>query len=193
MERTKVAAGLMLTAPFIPLLFMGEEFAASAPFLYFADHEDPAMAKLVSEGRKNEFAAFGFAEKDVPDPEAPETFERCKMDWNEAGEGQHKEMLNWYRSLIQLRRNLPALNDGDLGHIKIACDEEQRLLDIHRPGLGRGDVRILANLGTNPAKFDCASGYRVELASRAGIEPETDAISLPPDSLVILSMRGRVS
>ncbi len=190
MERAKVAAGLVLTASFLPLLFMGEEFAASTPFLYFADHDEPEMAKLVSEGRKKEFAAFGFAEKDVPDPEAPETFHRCKMDWMEIDSGKHKEMLNWYRSLIQLRRNLPALNDGDLGHLKVAYDEQQRWMDIHRPGLGRGDVRILANLGSEPAKFDLASGYCVELKSNADVVHEADRITLPPDSLAILSTQS---
>ena len=108
MDRAKVAAGLMLTAPFVPLLFMGEEFAASTPFLYFANHEEPEVARLVLEGRAREFAAFGFSEKDVPDPEAPETFARSKLNWAEAEDGRHKEMLAWYRSLIQLRRRLSA-------------------------------------------------------------------------------------
>ena len=186
MERAKVAAGLVLTAAFMPLLFMGEEFAASTPFLYFADHEEPEMARLVSEGRKKEFAAFGFTEKEVPDPEARQTFERSKLNWDEVGEGKHLEMLNWYRSLIQLRRKLPALNDGDRGHLSVAYSEEKRWLDISRPGLGRGDVRILANLGTEDARFDLAAGYRVELASSSRIAVETDAITLLPDTLAIL-------
>ena len=94
----------MLTAPFVPLLFQGEEFAASTPFLYFADHEDAEMAKAVREGRKREFAAFGFGSRRVPDPEARETFERSKLNWEEVGEGGHTEMLEWYRALIRLRR-----------------------------------------------------------------------------------------
>ena len=185
-ERAKVAAGLVLTSPFVPLLFMGEEFAASTPFLYFADHDEPEMAKLVSEGRKKEFAAFGFGEKDVPDPEARETFERSKLNWSEPEEDKHKEMLNWYRSLIQLRRSLPALNDGDLGHLKVAFDEKQRWLDIRRRGLGGGDVRILANMGDAPAKFDVAERAHVELASRSGIGLDDGAICLPPDSLAVV-------
>ena len=186
MERAKVAAGIVLTAAFVPLLFMGEEFAASTPFLYFADHDEPEMAKLVSEGRKKEFAAFGFTEKEVPDPEARETFERSKLNWPEVDEGKHKEMLAWYRSLIQLRRRLPALNDGDLGHLRVECDEQGKWLEITRPGLGRGDVRILANLGTDPACFSTDAGHRIELASQGGIEQRGDEIILPPDSLAIL-------
>jgi maltooligosyltrehalose trehalohydrolase len=186
MDRAKVAAGLMLTAPFVPLLFMGEEFAASTPFLYFADHEEPEMAQLVREGRRREFAAFGFAEKDVPDPEAPETFARSKLNWAEAEGGHHKEMLAWYRSLIQFRRRLSALNDGDLGHIQIHYDEDARCLDIRRPGLDRSDVRVLANLGTHEASFQVDDEHRVELASRAGITHNAGEVVLPPDTLVVL-------
>ena len=144
------------------------------------------MARLVSEGRKREFVAFGFTEKEVPDPEAAETFVRSKLNWDEVGEGKHSEMLNWYRSLIQLRRKLPALNDGDRGHLSVNFDEQRCWLDISRPGLGRGDVRILANLGTKDARFDLADGYRVELASSSRIAVETDAITLQPDTLAIL-------
>jgi maltooligosyltrehalose trehalohydrolase len=187
MERAKTAAGIVLTAPSVPLLFMGEEFAASTPFLYFADHDEPEMAKLVSEGRKREFAAFGFAEKEVPDPEARETFEHAKLNWSEADEGKHMEMLNWYRALIRLRRNLPALNDGDRGHLSVAFSEEKRWLDIHRPGLGRGDVRILANLGIEDVRFDVVAGYRMELASSGEIVFEGNGVALPPDTLAILS------
>ena len=102
-ERAKVAAGLMLTAPFIPLMFQGEEFAASTPFQYFADHDDPEMARAVSEGRRREFAAFGWDPEVIPDPEKVETFERSKLKWDEAREDQHAEMMEWYRSLIRLR------------------------------------------------------------------------------------------
>src|SRR5580692_3885351 len=87
MDRAKVAAGIVLTAPFVPLLFQGEEYAASTPFLYFADHEEE-LAKLVSAGRRREFAAFGFGEAEIADPEARETFERSKLSgtrWSRDG------------------------------------------------------------------------------------------------------------
>jgi maltooligosyltrehalose trehalohydrolase len=187
MERAKVGAGILLTAPFVPLLFMGEEFAASTPFFYFADHEEPEMARAVSEGRKREFAAFGFAEKDVPDPEARETFERSKLRWAEADEGRHKEMLVWYRSLIQLRRRSTALNDGDMGRTRVRFDEEGRWLEMERPGIGGGGVRVLANLGKREAEFEAGEGVRVELTSRAGVGIEAGRIVLPPDTLAVLS------
>jgi maltooligosyltrehalose trehalohydrolase len=182
MERAKVAAGIVMTAPFIPLIFEGEEYAASTPFLYFADHEEPEMARLVSEGRKREFAAFGFSELEVPDPEARETFERSKLNWDEVEQGYHAEMRAWYRSLIHLRRASLSLNDGDIGHLSAECDEERRWLRVDR-----GDVQVLANLGGEAASFDVPEGFRVALCSRVGVTADGGKISLPPDTLVVLS------
>jgi maltooligosyltrehalose trehalohydrolase len=182
MDRAKVAAGLVLTAPFLPLLFQGEEFAASAPFLYFADHEDPEMARSVSKGRKQEFAAFGFAEQEIPDPEARQTFERSRLNWDEVGEGAHAEMLDWYRQLIRLRRQSPSLNDGDLGHVSVSYDEAKRWLLMDR-----GDVRVVLNLGQEAAGFDVPEGMRIALASRHGLIVADGRISLPSDTLAALS------
>ncbi len=137
MQRAKVAAALVFTAPFVPMLFQGEEFAASTPFQYFADHDDPKMAKSVSEGRRREFAAFGWDPASIPDPENPETFRRSKLNWEEIGDGRHAEMLEWYRKLIHLRRNSPSLNDGDLHNITVAFDEDDRWLTIDRKGRAR--------------------------------------------------------
>jgi maltooligosyltrehalose trehalohydrolase len=182
MDRAKVAAAIVLTAPYMPLLFQGEEYAASTPFLYFADHEEPEMAKAVSEGRKKEFAAFGFGEAEVADPEARETFERSKLNWDEVGEGYHAEMRNWYRALIALRRGSLSLNDGDIGHLSAQCDEERRWILIDR-----GGVQVAANLGQQEASFDVPEGFRVVLVSREGIASSDGKISLPPDTLAVLS------
>jgi maltooligosyltrehalose trehalohydrolase len=182
MECAKVAVGIVLTAPFVPLLFQGEEYAASTPFLYFADHEDPEMARLVSEGRKREFAAFGFAERQVPDPEQRGTFERSKLNWDEVREGEHGAMLDWFRRLIHLRRSSPSLNDGDKGHTRVRFDEERRWL-----AMDRGGVQVLANLGEQEASFDVPGGYRVALVSREGMGSDGGAIVLPPKSLAVLS------
>jgi len=182
MERAKVTAGIVLTAPAVPLIFQGEEFAASSPFQYFADHDDPQMAKAVSEGRKREFAAFGWDPRVIPDPESAETFERSKLRWDEANEGRHKEMLEWYRKLIHLRRRSAALNDGDLGHVKVQFDEEQRWLSM-----GRGLVKVMFNLGNRPVEFNVEEGARLALASREDVTVTENKVVLPPDSLVVLS------
>jgi maltooligosyltrehalose trehalohydrolase len=182
MDVAKVAAGLVLTAPFVPLLFQGEEFAASTPFLYFADHNDAEMAKAVLKGRRTEFAAFGFAEQEIADPAAMETFERSKLNWLEVNEGNHKEMLAWYRALIRLRRRSIALNDGDMGHIKVRFSEEGRWL-----AMDRGAVQVLANLGSLEARFEMPEGFRLELASREIGGRDASEIILPANTLAVLS------
>jgi maltooligosyltrehalose trehalohydrolase len=182
MDSAKVAAGILLTAPFVPLLFQGEEYAASTPFLYFADHEDAEMAKAVREGRKREFAAFGFAEKDVPNPEDRETFARSKLNWKELREGSHVEMFEWYRALIRLRRRSISLNDGDLGHTKVRFSEEKRWL-----AMDRGGVQVLVNLGREDAVFEVPAGFRVALVSLEEVVSHTGKIVLPANSLAVLS------
>jgi maltooligosyltrehalose trehalohydrolase len=190
MQRAKVAAALIFTAPFLPMLFQGEEFAASTPFQYFADHEDPKMAKSVSEGRRREFAAFGWDPAVIPDPENPETFRRSKLNWEEIGEGRHAEMLEWYRKLIHLRRNSPSLNDGELHNITVAFDEDDRWLTIERKG-EHGSMRVLCNLGDQPVELPNPDLLPVVLASPDGVQAVDEIIFLPPDSVAILSNESR--
>src|SRR5271165_1332593 len=185
-DRAKVAAGLVLTAPFIPMLFQGEEFAASTPFQYFTHHEDPEMARAVSEGRRRDFAAFGWKPEEIPDPEKMETFERSKLDWSEIHDGRHAEMLEWFRKLIHLRRTSRSLNDGDLGHISVAFDEDRRWLTMER-----GLVKTLCNLGDAAAEFENPERFPLLLASRDGVQVVEDKVLLPPDSLAILSGETR--
>lgn len=103
----KLAAAFLLLAPHTPLLFMGQEYDEAAPFQFFADFQDPALKKAVSEGRRSEFKDFDFNE--VPDPEDPATFERSKLTWADAPENQ--DMLEWYRRLLQLRRERVAAGE----------------------------------------------------------------------------------
>lgn len=182
MERAKVAAGITLMSPFIPLIFEGEEFAASTPFQYFADHDDPAMAKAVLEGRKREFAAFGWNPDVVPDPEKVETFERSKLKWDEIDEGKHQQMLEWFRQLIHLRRHSSSLNDGDMGHVKVNFDEKKQWLTMER-----GLIRVLCNLGKEAVELENPAQHPLALASRPEIDVHGDKVLLPPDSLAILS------
>jgi len=180
-ERARVAAALVLTSPFVPMIFQGEEWAASSPFQYFADHENAEMARMVSEGRKREFAAFGWDPSQVPDPEKRETFERSKLNWDEAGEGEHAAMRAWYRDLIRLRRGTPALNDCEPGRTLVTIDEEERWLEMER-----GPVRVLCNLGPAPREFPAPEGARIVLSSRAGAVVSDASVSVDPDAVVIL-------
>ncbi len=183
MDAAKVALGLTLTAPFIPMLWMGEEFAATTPFLYFADHEEEEMRKLVSEGRKRDFAAFGWDEDEVPDPEAPETMERSKLDWSEAHTGKHAEMLRWVKDLIQLRRSSLDLNDGDFGHAEVSCGANGKSLSMRRNA-----VRVLVNIGDAVLMEALLPGETLRLASRAEVEVTEQGVRLPGMSLAILHL-----
>jgi maltooligosyltrehalose trehalohydrolase len=185
MDLAKIAAGIVLTAPTVPLLFQGEEYAASTPFLYFADHDDPEMAKAVAEGRKKEFAAFGFDSQEIPNPEARETFEHSKLNWQEVNEGHHKEMLEWYRALIHLRRNSTWLNDGDRGHTRIHSDDENRWMVMDR-----GGVQILVNLGEEEALVELPEGFNIALSSRDGVVRTKNDVSIPPATLAIFTNEG---
>jgi|SRR5581483_104683 len=101
-------SALLLTTQFTPMLFQGEEWAASTPFQYFTDFSDPQLARAVRDGRRREFEDFGWRPEDVPDPNAPETFERSKLNWAELDHPKHRKVLDWYRSLLALRRRLPV-------------------------------------------------------------------------------------
>jgi maltooligosyltrehalose trehalohydrolase len=104
LPKLKAIAALTLLSPFVPLLFQGEEWGAHTPFLYFTDHQDQALGRLVSEGRAREFQSFRWG-GEIPDPQAAATFERSKLDWAETAEPRHAELLDWYRALIALRKS----------------------------------------------------------------------------------------
>jgi maltooligosyltrehalose trehalohydrolase len=103
-ERLKLAAAVTLLSPFIPLLFMGEEYGETAPFQYFTSHSDPDLIKAVRRGRREEFASFGWQEEEIPDPHADSTFQRSKLSHTQKTQGRHQTVLALYRKLIRLRR-----------------------------------------------------------------------------------------
>ena len=183
MRRAKIAAAIYLLSPFVPMLFQGEEWAASSPFQYFADHDDRELARLVSEGRKREFAAFGWAPDMIPDPESPATFEASKLHWDELSQPDHAAMLEWYRALIRLRRTTPCLNDGGLGNVRVTFDEEKKWLCIDR-----GTVSVLCNLGTQNFSVPVPQTASIEMASDDAIRIDVNSISLPPDSIAAVSV-----
>ncbi|MBL1084271.1 malto-oligosyltrehalose trehalohydrolase [Streptomyces actinomycinicus] len=177
------AATLTLTAPFTPMLFMGEEWAAGTPWQFFTDHTDPELAEAVRRGRRREFAAHGWAEEDVPDPQDPATRERSCLDWSEPEREPHARMLAWYRQLIALRRAQPDLTDPDLADTKVAYDEDARWLAFRR-----GDVRVAVNLGKEPAAIPLGTGRVEVLAAWDPVEaPGRDGLlQVPGESCVVL-------
>jgi maltooligosyltrehalose trehalohydrolase len=179
--RLKVAAGLLLTAPFTPLLFQGEEWAAAAPFCYFTDFADRELGRAVSEGRRQEFASFGWDPADVPDPQERGTFERSVLDWSELEKDPHAEVLAWYRELAALRRRVPALRDPRPGTSGVDVDEEAGALTVQR-----GNVRVFVNLGRQDRTFPDVPGAELLAASDAGVVRQAGGVRLPPDTLAVV-------
>jgi maltooligosyltrehalose trehalohydrolase len=136
-----IGAALYLTSAFTPMIFMGEEWAASTPWQYFTDFSDAALGEAVSNGRRSEFAAHGWDAEDVPDPQDPATRDRSVLRWSERGHNGHARMLGWYRDLIALRRRTPELTDGRLDAVEVSYDEDARWLV-----LARGELRVACNL-----------------------------------------------
>ncbi|ANP50238.1 maltooligosyltrehalose trehalohydrolase [Streptomyces griseochromogenes] len=177
------AAALTLTAPFTPMLFMGEEWAAGTPWQFFTDHTDPELAEAVRRGRRREFAQHGWAEEDVPDPQDPATRERSCLDWSEPEREPHARVLAWYRRLIALRREQPDLTDPDLADTKVAYDREARWLAFRR-----GDVRVAVNLGKEAAAIPLGSRRAQVLAAWDPVAaPGPDGLlQVPAESCVVL-------
>jgi len=141
----RVAALLLLTSPYVPLLFAGEEWAASTPFLYFSDHE-PELGRKITEGRRAEFARFGWDPAEVPDPQAESTFTASRLRWEERADQPHAAMLDWYQALIRLRRDHPELGCGDFRQSRVMTEAGSQWVVVER-----GSHLIGANLSQEQA------------------------------------------
>lgn len=130
-EMQKLLAGSVMVSPFLPLLFMGEEWSAQSPFQYFVSHSDKELIKAVQKGRREEFKDF-HAEGEAPDPQAEETFHRSKLDWDELGGASNQFMYRYYQALIRLRKNNRVLNDHDRKHLKVDFNEKEKTLALRR-------------------------------------------------------------
>jgi maltooligosyltrehalose trehalohydrolase len=180
----KVAAGLVLTAPFTPMLFMGEEWGADTPFQFFTDHTDPFFAEATSNGRRSEFASHGWKTEDVPDPQDRETFLRSKLDWRQPGHAPYRELLDWYQALTALRRARPELTDPRLDQVGTDYDEDAQWLVLHR-----GSLRVAVNLGDAadvPLGAGADAAGTVLLASDPAVAVKAGAVSLPTATLAVI-------
>jgi maltooligosyltrehalose trehalohydrolase len=179
----KIGSALVMTSPFVPMLFQGEEWGASTPFLYFTDHHETELAEAVRRGRRDEFAAFGWDPDKIPDPQADETFLRSKLDWDELRWQPHAEILAWHRSLIKLRRRMPALTDGRIERTSVRFDESECWLAVTR-----GTVSVLCNFADSPRRipYPGITGKDIIMSSGDGIISEENAILLPAHSVLIL-------
>ncbi|WP_394554134.1 malto-oligosyltrehalose trehalohydrolase [Agromyces sp. MMS24-JH15] len=196
----RLAALLALTSPGTPMLFMGEEWAASTPWQFFTSHPEPELGAATATGRIAEFARMGWDPAIVPDPQDPETFRRSKLDWREVDDGPggaadpqglHARTLEWYGRLIALRRELPALTDASFRSIAVEFDDDAGWLVLRRGSEGAASgpapVAVAVNLGSTPVELPV--GGEVRLATDDGVRGGGSLV-LPPRSGAIVV--GRV-
>ncbi len=146
-EKARLAAAAMILSPFLPMLFMGEEYGEKAPFQYFTSHSDPDLIDAVRRGRREEFEEFDWL-GEAPDPHDERTFQASKLRWSEDA-----AMRDFYRELLRLRRETPSLRHLDLSRVKASADDEQRTVTMRR-----GDVIVVFNFSDSP---HCVEGLTV--------------------------------
>jgi maltooligosyltrehalose trehalohydrolase len=179
-----VGATLVLTSPFTPMLFMGEEWGASTPWQFFTSHPEPELGKATAEGRIGEFAEHGWDPDVVPDPQDPETFTRSKLDWSDLSEEPHERLLAVHRSLLALRRAHPDLVDPDLSAVRVEWDDADRWMLVRR-----GSLRVVVNLSDEPREIDLDVPV-AEVLFSTGELPALDrrTVTVPPSSAAVLSI-----
>jgi maltooligosyltrehalose trehalohydrolase len=178
----KVGAVLLLTAPFTPMLWMGEEWAASTPWPFFTSHPEPDLGEAVRKGRLEEFAKHGWDSSKVPDPQDPRTFTSAKLLWAETVEPAHAELLETYRTLLRLRRDIPELADPALDQVATEFDDDERWLVVHR-----GGYRVVANFGKERRTFPLPAA-RLIYATGDAVQVSAANVELPPQSAVIVQI-----
>ncbi len=194
-EALKLAAGVVLTAPFVPMLFMGEEFGEDQPFQYFVSHGDPDLVKAVQEGRRREFEYFFEVGGDFPDPQSEETFNNSKLNWDFKKNKQKNAIFNFYRELINLRKGglLEALRNSE---IATGADEKNQVLKV--TAMGVKNYFLAFNFGSDSQKISMPfsfESFKIILASAdkkwngehefPGSSNSSEKLTLPGKSLII--------
>ena len=181
----KVGAALLMTSPFTPMLWMGEEWGASTPWQFFSDHEGE-LGEAVRNGRRAEFASHGWDTEDVPDPQAVQTFRDSTLDWDELGEQRHANLLAWYRDLIALRRTRLELSDGRRDHVQVTYDQDARVLVVRR-----GRTVVACNLSDARQEMSVPGSPQQVLLS-SGPDPVLGSgrIELDGESVVVAELAG---
>ncbi|SDQ48922.1 malto-oligosyltrehalose trehalohydrolase [Quadrisphaera sp. DSM 44207] len=180
-----VAAALVLTSPFTPMVFMGEEWGARTPWQFFTDH-DPELGKLVSEGRRREFAEHGWDAEEVPDPQAESTRDASVLDWSEPGSQRGARLLAWHRDLTALRRAEADLRDDRLDRVSVAHAEDAS--DSPWLVVVRGGLRVVVNLAASEQAVPVAglgAGGRVLLAWDGAAVAE-GSVTLPGHAVAVV-------
>ncbi|PTQ94101.1 maltooligosyl trehalose hydrolase [Mucilaginibacter yixingensis] len=194
-EMQKLMAGAVLVAPFVPLLFMGEEWAAQTPFQYFVSHTEPALVEAVRKGRKAEFTAF-HAEGETPDPQSEGTFNRSKLSWDELNSAHSAVMFKYYQKLIYLRKKLTTLHILNREKLKVTFSEDNKTLLLQR---WHGNEKVCCAMNFSDQlqqiQLPADAQWQVKLDSAdaqfggptASAQPQNQTLSIGPQSIVIYS------
>lgn len=192
--QTAIGAALLLTAPFTPMLFMGEEWAARTPFQFFTDMDDPALGEAIRQGRQREFGSHGWEAVygggvEVPDPQAASTLEASRLDWTEPSRPEHERHLDWVRRLITLRREHAPLRSGASSDLSVTFDEAAGWLVLRR-----GEHHAVAiNAAASPQVVPLgphAEDMRVLARWDAGPQPSAEGIALAGHDVAVLASPG---
>ena len=180
-----VGAALVLTSPYTPMLWMGEEWGARTPWQFFSDHEGE-LGEAVRKGRRAEFGAHGWNTEDVPDPQSEQTFRDSTLDWSEPEQARHAELLAWTRSLIALRRSRLELSDGRRDRVQVTYDEDARWLVVRR-----GRLHVICNLSGERTQVPVpGDALEVVLESEPGSALGPGRVELPAESVVVADLAG---
>ncbi len=193
--KRRLAAGLMLLSPYLPMLFMGEEYGEENPFPFFCSFGDPELVQAVREGRKREFEAFSW-QGEVPDPQGEETFLSAKLSWSWPEGSPAAGLRRLYHDLLTARREWPALRDSDRRVVRLINDQPGAgpVLKLDRVDEGTGEVvQIVFNLGHRPARIPDWSGDEVSLLLRSeateyggGRRHDAPAVEISPFEFVAI-------
>jgi maltooligosyltrehalose trehalohydrolase len=184
-DQLACAALLTLCAPFTPMLFQGEEWAASTPFQFFTSHPEAELGRATAEGRIKEFAEHGWDPDAVPDPQDPATFERSKLDWSELESDRGRRMLAVYRELARLRRELPELTDPSFAHVRCKADEAAGFFTMER-----GSLLVLVNVGDQPMAAEVGE-VDLLFETESGVDVDGGVLILPAHAGALVRPGGR--
>jgi maltooligosyltrehalose trehalohydrolase len=181
-DKVKISAALTVLSRFVPMLFQGEEWAASTPFQYFTDHRNPAIAEATITGRRSQFGR-DFEPDQIPNPQDIATFERSKLNWDELEQGEHKAMRQWYRDLIGLRHSIPGFGRDPAN---IEFDEEARWLVMTHSGLA-----VVCNLGDESQDIPFRHpDYHMIMASRGDCTVADGRVYIPGITVAVFAAQA---
>ena len=175
----RAGAVLLLTAPFTPMLWMGEEWAAATRWPFFTSHPEPELAAATGAGRVAEFEGYDWDVSEMIDPQDPRAYHEAVLDWSELDRPPHAEVLDLYRKLIALRATEPDLRDGDLRRVQVEFDEDAQWLIVHR-----GGFRVAANLADHAQQLPVEGGTVVLATDTAS--PASAGLDLAAESAAVL-------